>query len=243
MKTARAALLGLLVLAGCQSSPVPSGRSRAEAILAQSKEATGGPAWDQADGCHEQGVRGDGEIAYTTSFSLRRYGMRIESRRGASTQTIGFNGVRSWRTDPAGETRAATDADALQEAVTTTYLSNNGFFYPDRFPAAFRYVRTTPVGGRTFDIVEIAPAGGRAFEVWFDRNTHLIDRVIDHHGAEPVIVEAADYRRIDGLTIATTLKVMAADGAVLDTGRVTAFRCGAIDGASFDPPADTGRSR
>ncbi len=67
--------------------------------------------------------------------------------------------------------------------------------------------------------------------------------MVDNHGSEPVIVEAADYRRIDGLTIAMTLKVMAADGAVLDTGRVTAFRCGVIDSAAFDPPTDNGRSR
>lgn len=238
-----AAFFTLLLLASCQSASGFSPQSRAEIVLAQSKQASGGQAWDSPDGCEEEGVRGDGQMTYKTSFSLRRYGMRIESQRGTTAQAIGFNGVVSWRTDRSGITTVLEEEDAVKEAIVTDYLSNNGFFFPDRFPAKTRYVRTTSLADRQVDVLEIAPVGGRPLEVWFDRRTHFISRVIDRYGPQPVTIDATDYRQIDGLTIATTLKVQDADGNVLDVGHVTSFRCASIEATAFDPPTAREMSR
>lgn len=213
--------------------PAPS----AERVIAAAKLASGGAAWDAARGCAEEGTRADGAVPYRTWFSLRHYGIRIESQRGDSTQAIGFNGTVSWQKKGSGRADVRTDGEAVKEAVVTAYLSNNGFFFPKRFPASFAYVRQAADRDRQFDVIEITPVGGRSLEVWFDRATHLIGRVVDGHGPQAVTVEAEDYRRVGKVTIAFGLRVVGPDGTVLDKGRVTSFRCGAIDEALFDPPA------
>jgi hypothetical protein len=130
-----------------------------------------------------------------------------------------------------------SDPASLVEAILTNYLSVNGFFFPDRFPAHALYLRSAQEAGRKFDVIEITPRGGRAFEAWFDGQTHLIGRVVDTHGSPAARVEASDYRRVDGLMVAFKLDVYAPDGTLADRGALTSFRCGAIDLMIFQPPA------
>lgn len=230
-----AASLALLCCAQVGEARAPS---KAEAVVAAAKRATGGAAWDRPQGCYEEGTRANGDVVYKTWMDLRQYGMRVESRRGAATRAMGFNGRTSWQTDSAGKTSVRKDRDSLREAVVTAYLSNNGFFYPRRFPAALKYLGVSAHGGRRFDVIEITPAGGRAFDVWFDRETHLIGRVVDKNAAQPVTVEAGDYRRAGKFTIAFSLKVLGTANAVLDQGRVTLFRCDTDVSSMFDPPRE-----
>jgi hypothetical protein len=205
------------------------------AVIAAAKQATGGAAWDRLQGCHEEGTHGNGTIRYTTRFSLEHYGMRIDSQRGGQTRSMGFDGTTPWRSDGV-KTVITADAAALSEAILTDYVSINGFFFPDRFPATFAYLREAADGGRSYDVLAITPRGSRPIELWFDRSSHLIRRVVDNGGTPPTRVEADEYRTIDGLTIATRLTVYGPDGAVADRGEVTSFRCGPIDASIFGPP-------
>ncbi len=226
-----------IALAGCaQPVTAPLPLSRAEAILAASKLASGGAAWDVPEGCFEQGTHADGAITYKTWFNLRRYGMRVESERGGSKRVMGFNGVASWMLDPSGKVVLRGDADSLREAVNTAYLSNNSFFFPERFPADFKYLREAVEGAATFDVIEVTPRGGRPMELWFDRSSHLLARVVDTLGKPPMTVTAGDYRRIDNMAVAFALDVSGPDGKVADRGRVTSISCGPIDETLFDPP-------
>jgi hypothetical protein len=230
-----AALLFCTAVAG--AGKAKSGASRAESIVAASKQATGGPAWNRPAGCVERGTHAGGAISYLTRFSLTRYGMRTDSDRGGTVRSMGFDGTSRWQRTGAGKADIQSDPASLQEAIVTDYLSINGFFFPDRFPAAFRYLRSANDHARTFDVVEVAPRGGRPLEIWFDRRTHLIKRVVDIHGTPAVRVEAGDYRRgPDGLTIAYRLDIVSPQGTVLDRGAVTSFRCGSIDTSVFAPP-------
>ena len=133
----------------------------------------------------------------------------------------------------------ASDPAQLSEAILTDYISINGFFFPDRFPATFTYLREAAEAGRGYDVLAITPKGSRTLEIWFDRETHLIRRVVDVQGTPPTKVEADQYRTIDGLTIATRLTIFGPDGAVADHGAVLSFRCGPIDQAIFAPPKDS----
>lgn len=224
------ALLALLVLAGPARAQVPS----AEAVVAAAKQAMGGRAWDRLEGCHEQGSHGDGAIAYQTWFRLTGYGMRVESRRGDSVRTNGFNGLVSWHAVDGAAPRLGTGEAELREAVTTAYVSSNGFFFPGRFPATFRYLREDAHGDRRFDVIEIVPDRGRALQYWFDRSTHYLGRVVDPR--DGVTVEAGDYRRVGELAVAFSLTVSSPDGTVQDRGVLTSLVCGPIDAALFDPP-------
>lgn len=209
----------------------------AESIVAASKRATGGTAWDKPQGCIERGTHGDGAVTYLTRFSLREYGIRTDGDRGGSTRSMGFDGKVRWQTAGPGKVDLGSDPASLREAIVTNYLSINGFFFPDRFPASFRYVRPAVEGARRFDVVEITPRGGRPFEIWFDSRTHFIQRVIDTQGTPAVRVEASDYRRgAGGLVVAYRLDVFGPDGAILDRGALSSFECGLIDAAVFAPP-------
>lgn len=214
----------------------PASSSKAEAVLAASKGATGGDAWDRSDGCHEQGTHGDGAVRYDTWFSLRHYGMRVESLGGGNSRAMGFNGKLSWRTDEKGVAQVSSDAGALQEAKLTAYLSNNGFFFPQRFPATFRYVRKVTERKSTFDVIEVTPVGSRPAELWFDRRTHFLLRVVDKQANPPQQVEASDYRRVGDLSVAFKLTVLGPDGQPADRGALTSFKCGAVNEGLFDPP-------
>lgn len=212
-------------------------KPNAEAIVAASKGATGGAAWDKPQGCVEHGTHADGAVRYVTRFSLRSYGMRTDGDRGGDTRSMGFDGKARWQTAGPGKIQVAKDPASLQEAIVTNYLSINGFFFPKRFPASFRYIRSTAEAGRKFDIVEITPRGGRPLEVWFDSRSHLIQRVVDTQGMPAVRVEASDYRRAaGGLMVAYRLDVFGPDGSIVDRGAVASFACGPIDPAIFDPP-------
>jgi hypothetical protein len=228
-----AAIALISSLAGAIEAGAPPS---AEAVLAASKQATGGAAWDRAQGCYEEGTHGDGAIRYTTRFSLERYGMRVDSESGGKTRSMGFDGTAGWRSDGEGRTMVAGDPSQLPEAVLTAYISVNGFYFPDRFPAVFRYLREASEAGQLYDVLEISPSGGRSFEIWFDRSSHLIRRVVDGHGNPPTKVEADEYRRIGGYLIASSLTIFGPNGAVADHGAVSSFRCGPIDTTIFNPP-------
>lgn len=228
------ALLCVSSFAGAGEARAPA--SKAEAVLAAAKRATGGVAWDKPQGCTEEGTHGDGAVNYRTRFSLRDYGMRIDSERGGQKRAMGFNGKARWQAGGDGKVNILTDPASIGEGIVTNYLSINGFFFPKRFPAEVRYVRAAQEGDRQFDVIEIAPKGGRPLEVWFDGRTHLIQRVVDTHGTPAVRVEASDYRRSGGLVVAYKLDVFTPDGAVADRGALTSFRCGAIEDGIFDPP-------
>ncbi len=209
----------------------------AEMIVAASKRATGGVAWDKPQGCIERGTHASGAITYLTRFSLREYGMRTDGDRGGKVRSMGFNGKVRWQTAGPGKTDIGSDPASLQEAIVTNYLSINGFFFPNRFPATFKFVRTAAEDKRRLDIVEIRPKGGRPLEVWFDSRTHLIQRVVDTQGTPAVRVEASDYRRgAGGLMVAYRLDVFGPDGSVMDQGTVASFQCGRIDPAIFASP-------
>jgi hypothetical protein len=210
--------------------------TKAQVVIAKAKQASGGVLWDAPQGCFEEGTRGGGAITYKTRFSLQTYGIRIDSERGGNERSMGFNGVTQWQSSGGNVVATQTEPHAIKEAFVTAYLSNNGFFFPSRFPAALKYLRRVRESNRSFDVVEVAPAGGYPFELWFDRRTHLIARVIDNSGPAPSQVVADDYREVQGLTIAFSLSVIGSDGQVMDRGRVTSFRCGAIDNTIFDPP-------
>ncbi|QNQ08053.1 hypothetical protein [Sphingomonas alpina] len=231
------AMLAFLVfsgLAGVSQARTPT--SKAEAIIAASKRATGGTAWNKPQGCFEQGTHADGAISYRTRFRLFGYGMRIDSERGDTSRSMGFNGKASWLAAGDGKVDVRSDPASLREGIVTNYLSINGFFFPDRFPARFKYLREVREAGKRLHVIEITPQGGRPFEAWFDSRTHLIQRVVDRHGASPTTVEAGDYRKVGDFTIAFKLNVLGRDGAVADKGTVTSFHCGPIESTIFDPP-------
>ena len=207
---------------------------KAVAVIKASKAATGGAEWDKLEGVYETGEHSG--APYRTWLDFRGYGMRNENRRGASTVTMGYNGLVAWRISDS-ETIRMTDAAALSEARTTAYLSNNGFFFPDRFNASLKYLRRAKEKAAQFDVIEAIPDGGRGFEMWFDRKSHLLSRIIDTAGTQRITVTASDYRWIDGIRGPFRFVVTDGSGTVVNEGKVLTVIFRPVSRAVFEPEA------
>jgi hypothetical protein len=148
-----AAIALFLALSGASLAEPPS----AAAVIAAAKAASGGAAWDRLAGVAERGTHAG--MPYRTWLSFTGYGMRMENGEGAARRVQGFNGRVAWRAQGDGAAAATQDPAMLREAITTDFVSNNGYFFPARFPATSRWLREDAAAGRRFDVVEITPPG------------------------------------------------------------------------------------
>ena len=222
-------LIALAALAAVSASPVPR-PPEASAVLAAAKAASGGVALDALEGSHENGTHSG--APYQTWLDFRHYGMRSESGTGDTVRARGFNGKVAWQ-----GAQASSEPAMLAEAVTTAFSSNNGFFFPDRFPMTARYLRADAIGSHAFDVVEVAPQGGRAFELWFDRETHLMGRIAAPRGRPAVTVDISDYRKVGATLIGFRGVIKLRDGTQVDELKVESVEFGPVDRRRFDPPA------
>ncbi|WP_068879077.1 MULTISPECIES: hypothetical protein [unclassified Phenylobacterium] len=202
----------------------------ASEVLAAAKAASGGKAWDTLTGSYEKGTHGP--VAYETWLDFQAYGTRMISVTPKGSREQGFDGVVAWRRAGSGPAERSSDAAAVREAVITAYVSNNGFFFPERFPAKADYLRDEA----GFDVVRVEPMGGRPLELWFDRRTHLLGRIVDYAGPQPVAVSLSDYRRVGDVLVAFRAVVTGPSGTVLDEGKVDMVDHRPVDRSVFAPP-------
>jgi hypothetical protein len=223
-----AAILGLLVAGGAMAAP-----GDAERILAEAKAAVGGAAWDKITGWHETGEH-DG-IAYETELDLQRYGMVSWSTRDGKTSVAGYDGRTAWRIGPDGTVDASQDPARLADARQSAYASAYLFFMPDRFPATFSYVGERDNAGRHFDVVDIQPQDSKPMEIWVDRDSHLITRLVDPTASPPLSAEASDFRDVGG-GVVVPFQLVVTDGVHTQTAHVTAITLGPLPRSDFAPP-------
>ena len=186
-----------LALALCAADGAQAQYSRpAQRVLSQARAATGGAGWNYLRGCHETGRQTTGEDAegqaYERWLDPLRYGQRLETREPAGLRVHGFNGGGDWQILPGGAVTGTIEAHALAQARTNAFFAVSAFFYPGRFDARADYVGPRVSQGQPFDVVRVTPWGGVARELWFDRRTHRLARMIDRCGAQPVGVEGSD---------------------------------------------------
>jgi hypothetical protein len=219
MRSLISAILGLalLLFCGC-ATPSTSPGDQAGDVLRAAKAASGGAAWDRLAGSFERGSHSG--IPYQTWVDFRQYGMRVESQRGDIPVAQGYDGQVAWR-KMGDRTMTISDAGALSEARISAYVSNNAYFFPDRFTASFVYLGTKSQGHRAFEVIEAQPEGARAVRLWFDRRTHLLAKIDDFAGTPAVIVNLSDYRRIGPVLIAHYGTITDAAGMILETNEVT----------------------
>jgi hypothetical protein len=191
----------------------------AEEVLALARKASGGGGWNLLRGIHVTGheVHPTGDIRFETWVDPLRYGMRTETHEAAGVLIQGFNGQGDWQILPDGRTIAIDDHAAVDRLRTETFLAAGGVFYTSRFEARGELIGVKTAGGKSFDVLNVEPWGGAPRELWFDRATHLLARIVDRTGGQPVITELSDYRQVGPVRVAFhTLVRGPAPGAVLD---------------------------
>lgn len=212
--------------------------ARGAALLAEAKAASGGSAWDALGGWHESGIAlvGDAQGSYDTWVDLHEFGMANHHLLGGAAQTRGFDGTTAWLVDGQGQLHRSQTPQDLAIARQGAYVSAWGFFFPDRFPAQRVFIGTASDGGADFDIVQVTPDGGLSMEIWIDRKTHLVSRMVNRSGPRASVAVMSDFRTIGG--VLTPFVVAESDGDPRHTLELhlSTIEFAPIDPARFAPP-------
>lgn len=190
------------LLAATPVHAAPGYSREASRVIASARQAAGGVrAWNQLTGWRETGVL-DGGVRYERWLDPLRYGMRLETTEPNGRHIRGFNGQADWHVLPGGQQTGADDRASLSRAKTQAFIDGWLFFYPGRFDATGAYVGVRASEGRVYEVVRVEPYGGAPRELWFDRRTHLLGRIVDRTGPRAITVNVLDYRKVGPILIA-----------------------------------------
>jgi len=173
------------------------------AILQQSKDASGGKAWDTLRSQHSTvtiqaaGLTGSAERWSDTLTGKSRLDFSIGPLQG----TTGFDGKSAWTEDEVGGARAETEAVARELAINAAYRDRLAFWYPERGTALISYKERASADGAGFDVIRITPEGGRPFELWINVDTRLIERLVEREAASVRTELYMDLRDLQGVKI------------------------------------------
>jgi hypothetical protein len=182
----------------------------AEKVLADAREASGANGWYLLRGWHETGHLGG--VAYERWLDPLRFGMRVEAHDPGGLRVEGFNGQGAWTISAPGAAPLTGDGPATARARGEAFFGVYGFFYAARFDAHGQGLGARQVGGKSYDVVDVKPFGGDARELWFDAHTHLLTRIVDRTGPQPVTVELSDYRKVGPVRVAFRETVIGRSG-------------------------------
>ncbi len=198
------AALAMVMAAGCAAAqlggPTPP---NPRAVLQQSKDASGGKAWDALRSQHSivtiqaAGLTGTAERWSDTTSGKSRLDFSIGPLQGAT----GFDGKSAWTEDEAGGARAETEAVARELAVNAAYRDRLAFWYPERGAALISYKERASADGADFNVIRITPEGGRPFELWINVDTRLIERLVEREVAAVRTEIYMDLRDLQGVKI------------------------------------------
>lgn len=171
------------------------------AILARSKEASGGKAWDSVRTLHVRvNIETSGLSGTAESWEDVLTGRSAESfALGPATGAQGYDGKVNWIVDPSGQVRVSDSGDAREGSANQGYRRSLAYWYPERWPAQVTDGGEKTEGDRGFHVVRIHPERGRPFEMWIDAKTFLIDRLVEQGSNEVRTDFQSDYREIQGL--------------------------------------------
>jgi hypothetical protein len=168
-------------------------------VMERARAASGGKAWARVAGLHEVGV--EGGFRYERWADPLRLGVRTDTGTAAGRVVRGYNGAGAWSLHPTPETAAAEPPADMAQARADAYVAGYGYYFRSRFDARASYVGVRQADGRSFEVVRAHPNGGEARELWFDRKTGLLGRIVDPEGKTPLTVDVGDYRRVGGVML------------------------------------------
>jgi hypothetical protein len=227
-------LTALLVGLSLMAAPAPSPE---RVLLAEMKAACGGAAWDRLQGWHERGraeMPGGQVVGYEAWHDIGTLRtLYTQSVDGRTVAMSGYDGEVLWRGSPGGQVERNSDPAVLRRKLRDLYVSGFAFFFPDRFPAAFALLGTRSHEGRDYDVLRITPANADSVELWVDKATHRVGRIV----APGETAELSDYREFNGLCTATTGRQGDGDPAHSLVLHVETVETGPIAAGAFAAPS------
>lgn len=211
-------------------------------VLQRARAATGGAAWNTLRGYHEVGT--ENGRAYERWIDAVRWGERIETGASAGKLVQGYNGFGLWWLPLSTPRPPGTETELMRRARSDAYFAAYGYYFPGRFDVRSSRLGTRVSGGKPYDVVRIQPAGGDARELWFERATGRLGRIVESGANQPKTIEFADYRKVGRLTLPFHVTTYGQGRAKPDERRLDRIEFLSPDRAMFSlPRAETPRPR
>jgi hypothetical protein len=203
---------GIIAVATALVAPLAAADELA-GLLARTKRAAGGAAWDRVRALETEGRLSsgglDGPLLGLESITDGRYCNRYQL--GPARGAEGYDGQHAWNEGPGGE---VNHADSPQDQVNTAngaWQTVRGWWYPQRRSARLALGPPVQVGERRYDVLEATPEGGRTLRLWFGRESGLLERVVDFDGRDTITTTLEDHRRVDGLMLPFRVRISRGD--------------------------------
>ena len=226
-----------LVTVGCTTVEATGSGTSEAALLAQMRASCGGRAWDRVQGWHEAGsveMGGQSGLTYEAFHEISTLRTTYVQRlNGKIVRLGGYDGSNSWRVRPNGTVEMTNEPAMLRKARRDMYLSNAGYFFPKRFPAQFQLTGVQTVGDRSFDVLRVTPTDAESADLWVDRQTHRIFRIV----AGNEMAEGSEYRMFGEVCGPTRLRQSDGDPAHEIVLKVETVETGPIEPSRFVPSA------
>jgi PDZ domain/Aspartyl protease len=172
-----------------------------DAVLERVRAAAGGDTWRTLRTIRTVGTVSAGGLSgpYEQLVVLKDGRSVTSLTLGPATATKGFDGSAAWQRSPTGEV-SVQDSDAgIRAAATDAYLNARGYFFTSRWDAATEALEPRTDNGVGFDVIRVAPVRGQPVDLWFNRDTHLLDRSVLNIAGTVSVKRFADYRRVGGI--------------------------------------------
>lgn len=197
-------------------------------VLARTKTAAGGSAWDRVRTMRIRWEAEAGGLKGTVNDTNDLVSVRYADYwdYGVRSGAFGFNSKTIWSQDSSGLSQVVEGADTREGATNEAYRRSLAYWYPERWRARLEYKGQEQDGGQRFLILRITPERARPFELWFDSNNYLLARIVEMTATGPLKVFLSDYREIDKLKVAFHVRVQ------LSTGNENLYRVQKIE---FNP--------
>lgn len=168
-------------------------------VLQRARAATGGAAWNTLRGYHEVGS--ENGRPYERWVDAVRWGERIEAGAAAGKVVQGYNGFGLWWLPLSTPRPPGTETELMRRARSDAYFAAYGYYFTGRFDVRSARLGVRVSGERPYDVVRIQPVGGDARELWFERATGRLGRIVEDGTLQPKTIEFADYRRVGRLML------------------------------------------
>jgi hypothetical protein len=230
-----------VLLAGlfCPVTVLSEESGKAEQIIAASKAAMGGAAWDQIKTWHETGKVSAGGLegsyeSWSDFPDVRTAGV---FKMGPEKGSQGWNGKEAWSTDSSDQLRVETSQASIAAAIKGAYQAAHAFYFADRYPAELKYSGVKDDDGKPCDVIVVQPKDSDPFEAWFEQSTHYLVKTVDLTGEQPQTTFFSDFRPLNGVTIPFKARVSIGDpkyDTIVESEQIELN--GDIAASRFDPP-------
>ncbi len=172
-------------------------------LLAQAKAASGGDAWNRVHSIKMEGTASAGGLSGTFEQleQLNGGASLLQYKLGPEQARSGFDGKVSWKQGPSGDIALQNSDAGKQLAASDAYLATRAYWFPQRWPASVRFLRTSTDAGKTYQVLRTLPKGGAPIDLWIDASTHLISRIVELTGGGGQTQVWSDYRAVDGIKL------------------------------------------